>query len=241
MKKTAHDIKHQYQPTNTSCSPTALSMILSYYGLAETVEEISKKVPQSVDENGEEMGTINQEMATWCLSLGFEVSIYTFDCQIIDMAWQKLSKNEILARLEVGLNGWTVPSLGKDWSRAYRQSYIDFLKKGGDLHIQPAVTSGLLYDLLENGPILPCLCDNTLYGTGRTSHDGKEQTVPDDVNGRATNHSIVIYGNDEEGNFLIADPWYKPGRHTISPERMVAAISTAQIECDNLLFQIYKK
>jgi hypothetical protein len=75
-----------------------------------------------------------------------------------------------------------------------------------------------------------------LYGIGRTNDDSE----PDDVHGKAWNHTIVIYGVDEAGNFLVADPLRKPGRHVIEPERMIAAISTAQIECDNLLIQIKK-
>lgn len=73
-----------------------------------------------------------------------------------------------------------------------------------------------------------------LYGTGRTNGDGEQ----DYINGKAWNHSIVIHGVDKQGNFLIADPLQKPGHHSIEPERMIAAISTAQMECDNLLFQI---
>jgi hypothetical protein len=47
-----------------------------------------------------------------------------------------------------------------------------------------------------------------------------------------------MYGNDENGNFLIADPWEKPGRHVIEADVMVAAIGTAQLECDNQVFQL---
>lgn len=241
MKAVKYKVVHRYQPTNTSCSPTALSIMLSHYGISESPEEIMKIVPQVKDEDGKDGGTINQQLATWCKEQGYEVTLYTFDCQIIDQSWRGLSPQDIIARLEVGLaGGWDVPSLGKLWSRAYRQSYIDYLQVGGQLEIQPAVTSKLLHKLLGNGPVLPCVCYNTLYGTGRSRYIGAETSEKDDVNGKATNHSIVIYGINEKGDFLVADPLKKPGLHTIEPERMLAAISTAQIECDNLLFQIQK-
>jgi Peptidase_C39 like family len=239
MKSISHKVKHQYQPTNSSCSPTALSILLSHYDMDLTVDDISKQVPQVKNEDGEDSGTINQQLATYAISLGFSVSLYTFDCQIIDMSWQDLSISEIIDRLEAAKGGWIVPSLGKQWSEAYRQSYIDYLKAGGRLIIQPAVTTQLMYKLLEDGPILPCLCSNTLYGKGKSRSEDSTSSVLDDVNGRAFNHSVVVYGVDEQGNFLIADPWYEPGLHTIEPERMVAAISTAQIECDNLILQIF--
>lgn len=142
--------------------------------------------------------------------------------------------------MELRKYGWVVPSLGKNITEQYTQAYIDFVNAGGKLHIQKAVSSDLLYRLLHKGPVLPCVSFNTLYGTKRVVlSEFKEKK--DDVNGRAPNHSIVIYGNDEQGNFLIADPDRKPGLHVIEPELMLAAISTAQLECDNLLFQITKK
>lgn len=240
MKATEYEISHQYQPTNTTCSPTALSMLLNHYGQDFSVESISNKVPQVKNEDGENFGTINQQLATWCISLGFKVSFYTYDVQVIDQSWATLSPEDLLTRLQARKSGLVVPSLGDLWNKAYIQAYIDFLKAGGELHIQPAVTSKLLYELLKRGPILPCLSFSTLYGTGRVSSKGEIESVPDDINGKAWNHSVVIYGNDEEGHFLIADPWQKPGRHVIEPERMLAAISTAQLECDNLLFQLSK-
>ncbi len=166
----------------------------------------------------------------------FDVELYTFDCQIIDQSWAGLRPQDIITRLEVGMGGREVPTLGALWSNAYRQSYIDYLKSGGRMHIQPAVTSELLYTLLENGPVIPCISYSTMYGVGRVDEDSQ----PDDVKGKAWNHTIVIYGVDDRGRFLIADPLRKPGLHVIKPDRMIAAISTAQIECDNLLFQISK-
>lgn len=34
-----HKVTHQYQPTNTSCGPTAASMLLSHYGSSITPKE----------------------------------------------------------------------------------------------------------------------------------------------------------------------------------------------------------
>ena len=236
MKSISYPIKHQYQPTNTSCSPTALSMLLEYYGQSMSPTEVGKSVPQVRDETGEERGTINTQMATWCISRGFDVTLYTFDCQIIDQPWRKLSSRQVTERLKAGLDGLEVPALGALWSNAYRQAYIDFIQAGGELIIRPYASRDLLYQLLQNGPILPCLSYSTLHGVARTRNINEIDSVNDDVNGRAVNHSVVIYGVDESGNFLIADPWRKPGRHVIEPDQMVAAISTAQLECDNMVF-----
>lgn len=215
-------------------------MLLGHYGDDLTVDAISSAVPQVKNKDGEPSGTINQQMATWCLSLGYKVRLYTFDCQIIDQSWAKASRDKLIERLEARKEGWVVPALGELWNGAYIQSYIDFTKAGGELYIQPGVTTKLLYELLEAGPVLPCLSFSTLHGKGRSRIKDEHESVDDDVDGRALNHSIVIYGVDNHGNFLIADPDEKPGLHVIEPERMIAAISTAQMECDNLLFQLRK-
>lgn len=241
MKKIEYFIKHQYQPSNTTCSPTALSMLLGHYGKQISVNDVSAKVPQVKNEKGKNSGTINIQMATWCKMLGFDVALYTADVQVIDQSWSQLSSSEVTERLKLRKNGLKVPSLGDLWNDAYCQAYIDFIRFGGDLCIVNAITSNLLYKLLKNGPILPCLSFDTLHGKGRTSNIGEKETKPDDVNGKAWNHSVVIYGNDEVGNFLIADPWEKPGHHVIEPDVMVAAIATAQLECDNMVFQLIDK
>lgn len=215
-------------------------MLLSYYDEDFDVADISAKVPQVKNEKGENFGTINQQMATWCKSLGFDVVIYTADVQVIDQSWSKLSPTEVIERLEARKSGLKVPSLGDLWNTAYCQAYIEFIQSGGELHIVNAITSNLLYELLNKGPVLPSLSFDTLYGKGRASNIGEKETKPDDINGKAWNHSVVIYGNDDKGNFLVADPFEKPGRHVIEPDVMVAAIGTAQLECDNLVFQLTK-
>lgn len=214
--------------------------MLSYYGKDSTPEQIAEDIPVGLNDKGEPWGTINQQLATWCIGQGYEVKMYTFDCQVIDQSWRDLDKAKLLERLEAAKAGRNVPSLGQEWSKMYLQSYIDFINAGGELHIQPHVTSKLLYELVRDGPLLTSVCFNTLYGTGHGKDIGLRKSEIDDVYGKTTNHSIVIYGVTENGDFEIADPWQEPGMHTIEPERMIAAIIAAQIECDNLLFQLKK-
>ncbi len=240
MKSITWDVKAQTQPTSTTCSPTALSILLEHHGDTINPLDVEAAVPQSTSKKGEKMGTINQQMAIWCIDRGYKVSMYTFDCQIVDQSWSKLDTKEVLERLKLRKDGWIVPGMGEDWTKEYTQSYIDFLNAGGKLVIEKAVTTKLLHKLLEKGPFLPCLSFSTLYGAMRSRVDSDDESPDDDIDGRALNHSIVVYGVDENGNYLIADPSRakKPGLQVIEPEVLLAAISTAQIESDNLLFQI---
>jgi hypothetical protein len=238
MSNIEHTVKHYYQPTNHTCSQSALAILLSFFGKSLTPEEIAAKIPVNKNDKGEDWGSINQQLATWCLSQGFEVDIYTADFEIIDLSWIKLTKETLLERMELAKDHREVPSLGKEWSKIYTQSYIDFLNAGGELHLEPYMTTKLIDDLLPASPLLLCVCYNVLYTSGRSKDIGLRKAETDDLNGKLTNHSIVIYGKDGDGNYLIADPYKEPGLHTIEPERLLAAMTAAQMECDNLLFQL---
>lgn len=240
MQAIKHKITHSYQSTNHSCGQAALSMLFSHFVISITDADIMQIVPVNKDDNDKPMGTINQDLATWAIGQGFKVNIYTFDFQIIDLSWQKLSKENLVERLEAVKSSRNIPALGEYWSKQYVQSYINFLNAGGDLHIQPFVTSMLLYDLLKKSPLLVAVSYSVLYNKGRTTDAGLLTIVADDINGTVGTHSIVIYGVTENGDFLIADPWEAPGLHTIEPEHLLCAMAASQIECDNLIITLEK-
>lgn len=237
---TEYQITHHYQPTNNSCSQAALAMLFSYFGRETTPEAIIEQLPVNKNAQGEDWGTLNQELATWCIGQGYTVRMVTADFQIIDLSWIGLPTDELLARMEAAKDHRDIPSLGKEISQRYLQSYIDFVKAGGELQIVPYMNTKPLDDLLQDGPFIVAVCFNVLHTRGRTKGVGLRETELDDVNGHLANHSIVVRGKDDAGNYLIADPWEKPGFHTVEPERLLAAMDASQMECDNLLFQLTK-
>lgn len=215
-------------------------MALSFYGQNVTTEDILKSVPTLKRDNGEDWGMINQMLATWCLSQGYAVSMHTADFQIIDLSWIGLDRNKLLGRMKESLDRRNVPALGPDWSKVYMQSYIDFLENGGELQIAPFMSNQLLDSLLQSGPIMGCVNFNVLHKIGRTQENGLRQFAVDDKNGRLTNHTVVIYGKNDNGQYLVADPGQQPGRFTFEAEHLLAAMTASQIECDNLVFQLNK-
>ena len=197
-------------------------------------------VPVVKNDKGEDWGTNNQQLATWCLSRGYDVEMHTADFQIIDQSWASLDREQQLARMEAARDHRLIPSLGKEWSGRYMQSYSDFVQANGELHIEPYMTVELLDRLLPVSPVFVCVCANVLNGWGRTINVGLRESKQDDIHGALVNHSIVVYGKDDAGKYLIADPWTQPGLRTIEPELLLAAMAASQIECDNLLFQLKK-
>lgn len=202
------------------------------------------KVPQPADKDGKPTGSVTAQLASWCVKQNLKVDFYSFDFEITDFAWRGLNSDELIRKLEAVKDTRHALGLGdKYWSKVYVEAYIDLLKSGGDLIIKPHVTSALLYDLLEKGPILANVASPVMNDTGRAQYPepdtAKRLRVPDDINGYVGNHSIVIYGNDEEGRFLVADPW--DGMRVLDPEALICAITAAVIECDSQCFQISPK
>jgi hypothetical protein len=238
VQKITHKIQHQLQPSATSCGYTALSTLLSHYDFNKPPEELIRLVPQPKTEDGKPTGSITAQLATWCLQQEFKVNFYSFDFQIIDLSWTNLEGEALIRKLELIKDVRDVPSLGKQWSAIYAQAYIDLLQKGGKLKIMPHVTSKLIYDLLKDGPVYANICSYLTHGLGRLKYPDPEvrKAVTDEVHGSIGTHSVVIYGNDEEGNYLVSDPWH--GLEVVNPETMLCGITAACIECDSQLFQL---
>jgi len=214
-------------------------MALSCYGRSISPQKIIEQVPVLVNKKGEEEGSLLQHLASWCMTLGYTVSMYTADCEIIDTTWATLPKVQLLERMKLAMPHRNVTDLGKKYSTMYMQSYIDFVQAGGTLTIVASIGSDLLYELLEKGPVIAGVSFRTLWGTGHNKSTGLRQMEHSDTGkGNAGTHAVTLYGFTETGDILIADPWVKPGLHIVKIDHVIASISAAQINCDNLLFQI---
>lgn len=236
-----HQIIHYYQPTNNSCSQTSLAMVFSFFGKDMAPEAIMERLPVNKNAKGEDWGTVNQELAAWCLGQGFDVDLYTADFQIIDISWRSLSDEDKIKRIEATVGHRVIPSLGQEASGRYLKAYAAFIAAGGALHIEPYVQTNVLDRLIGASPVLAAVSLHVLHDIGHTKTVGLREVKFDDVDGESGTHSVVIYGKDDAGNYLVADPWQKPGRFVIEPERLLASMAAAQIECDNMFFQLTRK
>lgn len=243
MQAIEHRITHHYQPTSSSCGYASLSMLLSHYEQETSTSELLEQVPQGKDESGEPIGSLTAQLAEWCIKQGFDVDFISFDFLITDLTWRGLNNEQLLEKLETVKDVRDVHNVGgKYWSKMYVQAYIDLIKSGGKLSVMPHATTRLLYEKLKNAPVYVNICSSVVHGTGRQQYPEpdtpKRLRVPDDIHGTVGTHSVVIYGNDENGNFLVADPW--DGLEVIDPETMLCGITAAELECDAQCFQLAK-
>lgn len=236
-----HQITHYYQPTNNSCSQASLAMLFSFFGKDMTPEAIMEQLPVNKNAKGEDWGTLNQELATWCLRQGFTVDLYTADFQIIDQSWRELPEGRLLERMHAAEGHRHIVTLGDEVSERYLKAYEAFVEAGGRLHIEAYMSTKRIDELLPASPLVAAVTLHALHGIGHTKNTGLREFVIDDIDGHMGTHSVVIYGKNAAGQYLVADPWVKPGRFAIEPERLLAAMGAAQIECDNMFFQLTKK
>ncbi len=240
MRATIHQVRHVYQHTNTSCGQACLSMLLSHYGIDRAPAEILDAKNVYVDDQGHPWGTMAADLAAWCIPFGFKAEVHTFDPRVIDHSWSVLPGAEILAKLEAVRGSRVIPTLGKNISSIFVQAYIDLLRAGGTLRIAPYVTSSLLYALLERGPLQATVCMGAFYGLGKQRVGDDGRPVLDDHHGGIGTHFVVVYGHDDSGHFLIADPSKRPGLYTVEPDKLIGSIMAAQRDCENIVFQLLR-
>ena len=215
-------------------------MVLSSLGKTMTPEQVMAGLPVNKDPDGNELGTLNQELATWCIKQGYKVTMYSADFQILDLLWSHLEKDMLLERMKLALGHHHVANLSDQLSDRYLQSYIDFIEAGGELHIEQYMSSRLLDQLLNSGPLVAAVSYFVLWNCGRVVNPGLRENQFDDIDGHLGTHSIVIYGKDDTGKYMVADPWMEPGLHTVESELLLAAMTSSETECDNLIFQLEK-
>lgn len=92
-------IKPIKQESSNDCSITCMRMILDYYGVAATRDEIFNYVIKATSDGG----SFLSEIARFAKSKGFNVDLYSFNLYLTDPADAKLTKKRFLRKLEMEL------------------------------------------------------------------------------------------------------------------------------------------
>jgi len=189
------DIPILPQPDSTSCGPTCLHAIYTYYGEKISIQKVIREV-KSLDEGG----TLAVFLACHALNRGYKAHIYTFNLQIFDPTWFQ-NPAELQDRLRRQAQAKTNSKL-----RLATQGYCEFLELGGELMFQD-LSGTLLKKYLYGGiPIITGLSATYLY---KSMREYGMDCIEDDIQGEPQGHFVVLRGYDRnEKRVLVADPYH---------------------------------
>jgi hypothetical protein len=219
------------QPDETTCGPTCLHAVYSYWGgdvpLADVIERTHKL------EHG---GTFAIFLACDALRQGYQATLYTYNLTVFDPTWF-VPGVDIAERLQQQREHKQDARL-----QHVTEGYLEFLRLGGRLRLAD-LSRPLIRGLLRrNQPIITGLSSTYLY---RAAREYGPDDVPDDIRGLPAGHFVVIAGYDrEKRSVLVADPYW---RHPYSPsheywvsiDRVIGAILLGIVTHDANLLLVY--
>ena len=230
----------QPQPDDTTCGPTCLQAVYSYFDDQVPLEQVIAEVPGL-----SAGGTLAVLLGTHALQRGYQATIYTFNLEVFDPSWfdksargtsrdKTASREFLIERLEEQRRH-------KSWMKLQTASaaYMDFLRHGGSICMQELNAKLIRRFLKKSIPILTGLSSTYLYFTKR---EIPENCQPDDVRGYPCGHFVVLCGYDKAARTVsVADP-YLPNplgeehHYDVHLDRLIAAILLGVLTYDaNLL------
>jgi hypothetical protein len=224
----------QRQPDYTTCGPTSLHAVYSFFGDPITLPQVIEEVPKL--EGG---GTLNTHLAVHALRRGYEAHIWTCNVRHWDPTWFQ-QETDFVAKLKARFK-----AKGLDNDRRYApalESVEEYFARGGKVHwgdLTPEFMGGVLS---KGVPILTGTNGTYLYQCSRETAEG-----PDDVAGDAFGHFIVVCGySSKDGTVAVADPLMDNPLHgtkyyRASVHRLIGAIFLGSATDDSNLLVIHPK
>lgn len=220
------------QPDETTCGPTCLHAIYAYWGHAESLPMLVKRM-RRLDHGG----TYAVFLGCDALRRGLRARIYTYNLTVFDPSWfgaNNVDLREKLARQQ----------RVKSDPRLYNatEGYLEFLGLGGRIRLA-SPSQDLIRVLLRRGcPLLTGLSATYLY---RQAREYGPDDRPDDIRGEPSGHFVVIAGWDPaRRKVLVVDPYrphrYGPAlRYWLGIDRVVAAILLGIVTHDANVLVVY--
>jgi len=220
-------IKILPQPDETTCGPTCLHAVYSYWGRNEPLSDIIARTRKL--ESGS--GTFDVFLACDALRSGFQATIYTYNLVVFDPVWFAAGV-DIAGRLRQQAVIKTDRRL-----RYVTEGYLEFLNLGGRLRLLD-LSHALIHGLLRRGlPVLTGLSSTFLYRVPR--EHGPDDT-PDDIRGVPSGHFVIITGYDRnKRTLLVADPYGTQQEYWCNIDRVINAILLGIVTYDSNLLVIH--
>jgi hypothetical protein len=218
------------QPDMTTCGPTCLHAVYSYFGDEVPLSQVVAETPQL-----REGGTLAVLLGCHALQRGYKATIYTYNLHLFDPTWFRPGGPDLAERIRAQMEVKDDPKL-----QFASRGYLDYLARGGTVRMQDMTGHLLRRYLKKSVPVLAGLSATYLY------NEPRERGVPsvtDDVRGVPQGHFVVLCGYDsDERTVLVADP-LEPNplsqdeqKYVVELDRLMCAIMLGIVTYDaNLL------
>jgi hypothetical protein len=220
------------QPDETTCGPTCLHSVYSYYRDILPLEQVIEEVP-SLENGG---GTLAMYLGTHALRRGYQATIYTYNLNVFDPTWFDLPAEALRAKLKAQLSHKKQAKL-----RLATHTYMEFLDNGGQIKFRDLTSSLIRHYLNRNIPILTGLSATYLYQSAREYGINCDY---DDIRGEPSGHFVMLYGYDRKKfTVRVADPLTPnpnaPGnKYEVSMPRLICSILLGVLTYDAKLLII---
>lgn len=205
------------QPDDTTCGPTCLHAVYTYFGETMDLSEVIREVHYL-----EDGGTLAVLLANHALKRGYQATLYSYNLHVFDPTWNELDKPSLITKLKLQNEFKT----GRKFQKA-TNAYLEFLELGGVVKFKD-LNPALIRSLLKKDiPVLTGLSATYLYQCAREFGPNCDY---DDIRGLATGHFVVLSGYDEvEKTVRVADPIQNhPGElgqyYDVRMDRLINAI-----------------
>lgn len=230
------EVERYLQPDETTCGPTCLRKVFSFFGLTDTLEDILDAL-----ERNEDGGTLAVYLGMVALERGLQARIYSYDLRIFDPTWYAMPAAGLKARI---LERY--PYLKDEKRRRAAAAYVKFLDMGGELAFAE-LRHTLIKEIIDRGhPVLAGLSATYLYRQPRERWDAQTgKHVDDDIAGEPTGHFVVISGYANWGRRVtIVDPFEhapadEAGLIQVETDRLINAILLGDVTYDAVLLEVW--
>jgi hypothetical protein len=212
------------QPDDTTCGPTCLHSVYSFYSDPISLQEVIAEV-----EMLQEGGTLAVNLGCHALHRGYHTTLYTYDLNIFDPTWFRNGLPQV--DLQVKLNKQL--DYKKDPKFIYATNlYQEYLSLGGIIKYEELSGSLIRQHLKAGIPVLTGLSATYLYNEAREINDDH-----DDLRGYPAGHFVVLSGYEQLSRLVhISDPLlsnpYSDHQYTVHMNKLIGAIMLGIVTYD---------
>lgn len=186
----------RFKQQGNECAVASVSSIANYYDRSVKYKEVRRLLPKEDRKDG--LFTPQQGLLFNQLGYG-QVTIVTFDLDIFDFSWNRLTTAGIIRRLKSARIYWKKNKKMEQASLA--SAYIEFLQCKeckNKVVIDNNLPKYIKRDLRNGRPVGASFNYNSLW---KTSKGG--MAYGKDFRSETTEHAVVIRGYDDVGLFIV--------------------------------------